>query len=139
MGFGKTIFLALAVFAIALAGCAQYGGGQQQAAPTAAASGASYTVELTASGFSPNPITIKAGDTITFMNKDSAAHWIASGQHPTHALYPEPGGCIGSKFDACKALAQGESFTFTFNQKGEWPYHDHTNVKAPFFGKVIVQ
>ncbi|MFH1255916.1 MAG: plastocyanin/azurin family copper-binding protein [Candidatus Diapherotrites archaeon] len=101
--------------------------------------GAVLTVEINSSGFSPNPLTIKQGDTVNFVNNDSALHWPASAQHPTHNVYPEPGGCIGSKFDACKGLAQGESFSFTFNEVGEWAYHDHLNAQAPFFGKIIVE
>ncbi len=137
----KRFFLfLLPLLAILLFGCAQYGGQQQVASPTSAQppSGGKI-VEITASGFNPVNLTISAGETVTFINRDSAPHWIASGPHPVHTLYPEPGGCIGSKFDACKALAQGESFSFQFNQKGSWPYHDHLNVKAPFFGRIIVQ
>ena len=57
--------------------------------------------------------------------------------HPTHAIYPESGGCIGSKFDACKGLKEGESWSFTFNEKGTWNYHDHFDVSK--FGKIIVE
>ena len=53
-----------------------------------------YTVEMTSTGFSPNSISIKAGDTVTFVNKDTTQHWPASAMHPTHSIYPEGGGCI---------------------------------------------
>lgn len=95
------------------------------------------TVEITSTVFSPISMTIKAGDTLTFVNKDSSFHWPASAVHPTHSVYPESGGCIGSKFDACKGLAQGESWSFTFNQKGTWGYHDHLN--PGLTGTIIVQ
>ncbi len=95
------------------------------------------TIEITSLGFSPNSIEINAGDTISFANKDANPHWPASAMHPTHAAYPEPGGCIGSKFDACKALSQGETFEFTFNQKGTWEYHDHLN--PTLSGTIIVK
>lgn len=98
-----------------------------------------YIVEITSEGFSPSEVIIKAGETVTWMNKDSVAHWVASASHPDHKLYPETGGCIGSTFDACKGIEPGESWSFTFNQKGSWGYHDHINFKAPFFGKVIVE
>jgi plastocyanin len=84
-----------------------------------------FTVSITSSGFSPQSLAINAGDTVNFVNNDSATHWPASDVHPTHGAYPEPGGCLGSKFDACKGLAQGETFSFVFNQKGNWAYHDH--------------
>ena len=98
---------------------------------------AEHQVTITAEGFSPKTITIKAGDTVTFVNEDSNQHWPASAMHPTHNVYPESGGCIGSKFDACKGLEQGESFSFTFNEKGSWKYHDHLSV--PSTGTVVVE
>ncbi len=125
--------LALAIF---IAGCAS----SPMAGPEAETTGVQYTVEITSEGFSPSQISINAGDTVVFVNKDSETHWPASAQHPTHKAYPESGGCIGSKFDACKPLAQGESWPFTFSQKGEWKYHDHANccTDSRFFGSVIV-
>jgi len=94
-------------------------------------------IEIGSTGFSPNELRVNAGDTVTFVNKDTIEHWPASAVHPTHAVYPEAGGCIGSKFDACKGLKQGESWSFTFTQKGTWGYHDHLN--PDLRGKVIVQ
>lgn len=95
------------------------------------------TVEINSMGFSPSEIFIKEGEVVTFVNKDSDVHWPASASHPTHTVYPETGGCIGSKFDACKALAQNEEFKFTFTQKGAWNYHDHLN--PGFTGKITVE
>ncbi len=132
------VFFVIAVIAaIALAsGCTSYQPPQQQQ-PT----GVAKTVVITAEGFSPATVEINAGDAINFVNKDSATHWPASAQHPTHKIYPETGGCVGSKFDACKPLASEEGFTFTFYQKGEWNYHDHLNccTDSRFFGKVTVR
>ena len=126
-----TVLLALSLF---FYGCASGSTGVNEAAanqqnqpqqPQSAPSG--NTVEITAAGFSPKTLTISAGETVTFANKDAAPHWPASAAHPTHAVYPETGGCIGSKFDACRGLNEGESFAFTFNAKGTWKYHDHLN------------
>ncbi|HLD80304.1 MAG TPA: plastocyanin/azurin family copper-binding protein [Candidatus Nanoarchaeia archaeon] len=96
-----------------------------------------HTVRITSSGFEPKTLTIKTGTTVTFTNEDSNQHWPASAMHPTHTAYPESGGCIGSKFDACKGLAQGESFSFTFNEIGSWGYHDH--LRASMTGKIVVE
>lgn len=103
--------------------------------------GAEKTVQITADGFNPATIEINAGDTVTWVNMDSVPHRPASAQHPTHLLYPESGGCIGSRFDSCKDLAQGESWPFQFNQAGEWRYHDHLNCCGPGskFGAVVVK
>ena len=94
------------------------------------------TIRITSSGFEPKTLTVKAGTTVTFVNEDTNQHWPASAMHPTHNVYPESGGCIGSKFDACKGLAQGESFSFTFNEKGSWGYHDH--LQTSITGKIVV-
>ncbi|MEK6949791.1 MAG: cupredoxin domain-containing protein [Nanoarchaeota archaeon] len=95
------------------------------------------TIEITVSGFNPSSLTINAGETVTWINKGSSQAWPASAVHPTHKVYPETGGCIGSKFDACKSLKQGEAYSFTFNQKGTWRYHDHLNSGS--IGTIIVQ
>ena len=92
---------------------------------------------MTDSGFNPAEMTINAGDTVRFVNQGNQARWPASGIHPTHDLYPEKGGCISSKFDACKGLAKAESFSFTFTIKGSWPYHDHFVPSVR--GTIIVQ
>lgn len=99
-------------------------------------------VEITATKFSPNILTIKQGDTVQFLNKDSSLHWPASAMHPEHKVYP--GSDIekcktadkNKIFDACKGLAQGEEFRFTFNEKGTWRYHDH--LKVSLTGTIVV-
>ncbi len=102
-----------------------------------------YTIEMTSSGFAPNNLEINKGDSVTWATKDSGSYWPASAMHPTHTVYP--GSDIKkcgtsdeeSIFDACKALGEGESFTFTFNEEGSWGYHDHVN--SGKFGKIIVK
>ena len=85
-------------------------------------------VEVTSSGFSPKTLEINAGDTVRFVNKDSSKHWPASDFHPTHRLYPG--------FDALRGLAQGEEYSFKFDKKGSWTYHDHLNPGTK--GTIIV-
>jgi plastocyanin len=101
------------------------------------------TIEITSSGFSPSTLTVTTGDTVTFTNRDSSPHWPASNVHPTHTVYPGSGitKCGTAEesgiFDACRGLAQGESWSFTFNEKGTWSYHDHLHPSLG--GKIIVQ
>ncbi len=83
------------------------------------------TVSITDEAFVPNAITIKLGSTVTWKNEGVRDHWPASNYHPTHTLYPEGGGCLGSKLDACKGLKTGEEFSFKFDKEGIWPMHDH--------------
>ncbi len=86
-------------------------------------------VDITASGFSPTSITIKKGDYIWFVNKDSASHWPASNPHPTHTDLPG--------FDALHALKTGEKYSYQFVKVGTWGYHDHLNPSVG--GQVVVQ
>src|SRR3989338_7134074 len=134
------ILFAFAVLAVLISACAQYGT-TKTTAPAAnvpATAPLGNAVEMTADAFTPNTLTINAGDTVTWTNKDTNAHWPASAMHPTHEVYPETGGCIGSTFDACKEIAPGESWSFTFNQAGSWKYHDHLNPAGPK-GTIVVQ
>ncbi len=98
---------------------------------------ATQTITYTASGFDPKSLIIQAGDTVVFKNNSGRDFWPASAIHPTHALYPEKGGCIGSKFDACKGVSSGGSWSFIFNTAGSWKYHDHLN--PALTGTVTVQ
>ncbi len=83
------------------------------------------TVIITDEDFSPNRVVITPGSTVTWVNKGERPHWPASNFHPTHNLYPEKGGCLGSKFDACQGLLKDESYSFKFDVEGKWPVHDH--------------
>lgn len=82
-------------------------------------------VIYTDSGFSPNTLTIKKGDTVIFRNQSSQSMWTASAVHPTHRGYPTTGGCIGSTFDACSGVQPGDSWSFKFDIQGNWKYHNH--------------
>ena len=86
-------------------------------------------VTYSATGFSPNSLTVKAGTTVTFKNETTGTMWVASDPHPTHTSYAE--------FDAKKGFASGESYSYTFNKVGSWSYHDHLH--AGFKGIVIVE
>lgn len=74
-------------------------------------------IEYMEGGFSPKEITIKKGQTVTFINKGSNLMWVASDDHPSHMIYPE--------FDAKRGYSDQEYFTFTFDKIGEWGYHNH--------------
>lgn len=101
------------------------------------------TVVYSDSGFSPSSLTIKVGDTVTFVNQSLKSVWPASAMHPTHKVYPGSGieKCGTSEeskiFDACRGIAPGASWSFKFGSAGSWGYHDHLD--ASKFGKIIVQ
>ena len=69
--------------------------------------------------FSPSEVKIKKGGTVTWVNKSQNPVWPASNPHPIHTDYPG--------FDASRGLANGESYSFTFDKAGSWGYHNHLN------------
>src|SRR3990167_8211622 len=75
------------------------------------------TIVLDGNGFSPNQLSVKIGDTVTFVNRDSENHWPASNDHPSHKKYPE--------LDPKKPIKPSESWSFTFTREGQWGMHDH--------------
>ncbi|MBI4427304.1 MAG: hypothetical protein HY569_02380 [Candidatus Magasanikbacteria bacterium] len=95
------------------------------------------TITYTGSGFSPAMLKIKKGETVIFKNQSAESMWPASAMHPTHAVYPTTGGCIGSTFDACQNIQPGSSWLFQFNIVGNWKYHNHLNPSE--FGAIIVE
>ena len=99
----------------------------------------SIEVTYTDNGFEPKEITISKGQTVTWTNNSNQGMWVASSLHPAHNIYPEKSDndCLGSSFDACEAKQPGESYSFTFNTKGGWGYHDH--LYAGKVGVVIVE
>lgn len=105
---------------------------------TAATDSQSVVITHTNNGYTEKEITIKKGQTVTFLNESDRASWPASAYHPTHTVYPEKtnNDCLGSSFDACRGLEKGESWSFTFNKVGTWGFHDHLNASQT--GKVVV-
>ena len=85
-------------------------------------------ITRTDSGYVPNEVIISKGQTILWTNESGSHHWPASDVHPTHRIY--------SEFDPRKPIAPGEDWVFTFEQTGEWRFHDH--LRANLTGTVIV-
>lgn len=92
--------------------------------------------------YEPRDITVTAGDTVIFENVGEMIRWPASNIHPTHRGYP--GSDIDNcdtpaergMFDACREIEPGDTFTFTFEEVGTWPYHDH--ISAGITGTITV-
>ena len=97
-------------------------------------------VVRTDEGYLLKETTIKVGSMVIWTNNSSADDWPASAMHPTHTNYPGSGitkcGSDDTIFDACKGLGFAESYAFTFNEVGEWTYHDHLHPSN--WGKIIV-
>ncbi len=95
------------------------------------------TITYNDDGYTPKELRIKQGIAVIFKNNSARQTWPASAIHPTHDVYPEKGGCISSAFDACSGLNTGESWSFTFKEKGQWKYHNHLNPNHT--GVIIVE
>lgn len=91
----------------------------ESSAPTNLVLGEEKTIAITSSGFSPATLTIKQGDTVKFVNKDSKPHWPASAVHPVHQCYPG--------FDALTGVQPDESYSFKFDVAKTCKFHDHLN------------
>jgi plastocyanin len=80
-------------------------------------SGAGIGVDLQGVRFVPSDITVRVGDTVTWVHRDSAlshhvgAHDGSFDSHPT----------CGHLFGVC--MKGGETFSFTFRQTGSYVYH----------------
>ena len=117
----------------------------QQAPESVQELGPSFEVSVLygAAGYSPNEIKVKRGDKVTFQNTSTDAMWTASAFHPSHEAYPgssiQKCGTEGQSkiFDACQGIVPGESWTFQFNEAGEWGYHNH--LRPNHWGKIIVE
>ncbi len=100
-------------------------------------------IKIEPAGFNPKTLTIKTGNIVTFVNKDSRMHWPASAIHPIHAFYDETSldehcpNPDNATFDACKGLEHGKNFSFKFDKTGSWKYHDHLNPSNT--GTIVVE
>lgn len=103
--------------------------------PTASAtSSAAETTEKNAvniesSGFLPKDITIRTGESVTWVNIDTVNHQVKSAVHPAHLLYPP--------LNTVDLLKTGEKKSLAFPQAGTYKYHDHLN--PTLTGSVTVE
>lgn len=86
-------------------------------------------VTITSAGFSPQEITVKVGESVTWLNAGSEDHQVNSAPHPTHTAY-QPLNTVG-------LLKSADKKSLTFPTAGTYKYHDHLN--PSLFGSVTVQ
>jgi len=89
---------------------------------------AENTVWIIDGDFNPSVVTISVGDSITWVNKDDLIRQVASDPHQSHSALP------GLESEE---LAQDDDYTYTFDEIGEWFYHDHMNPISK--GTIIVE
>lgn len=126
------IFIFSVIAVVLLSGCASQpqgnGGGQNNGSTGGTNNATDHRVAIKNSAFDPSSVTVKSGDTVTWVNEDSTQHLVASDPHPTHTDLP--GLQSGS-------LSQGQSYTFTFVKVGTFGYHCHLHPSMK--GTVVVQ
>lgn len=86
---------------------------QQQNQTVSIVPGASTLAENT---FQPNPVQVRIGDTVTWVNDDSQPHTVTSGSNGI------PDNKFNSSPNFIPLMAPGATFSHTFREAGEYPY-----------------
>ena len=76
------------------------------------------TITITSSGASPRDITVARGSRVTFVNKDSQPHDMASDPHPEHTL-------CNPELNVGFIAAGASGSTQNLNTARTCTYHDH--------------
>jgi plastocyanin len=124
--------LALPLLAtLVVAGC---GGGDDEPAASASSSeapaeAAGATVTIKTFNFAPDPLTVPAGTTITFVNEDMINHSVTSGTRATP----------GDEFEEGLMEAQGDEFELTLDEPGTYDYFCTFHPGEGMTGKVVVE
>lgn len=78
------------------------------------------TLEMVDFSFNPKKILVDRGTKITWVNKDSAIHYINTDPHPHHTYYPAQNS---------QAMNKNDTYTATFDKVGWYPYHCSNHAK----------
>lgn len=105
----KQLWWLAAALTLALAACGGDDGGSTGDAPADEGSAREGTSDVTIENFAfmPAEIEVAPGTTVTWTNMDDVAHTVQD---------------EGDLFPESDDLAQGESFEFTYDTAGEYPY-----------------
>jgi plastocyanin len=103
---GKASTVISAVFAIVIACSLAFPSGSGARGAMQTATPGAFEVKIDNFSFTPAPITIAVGTTVTWTNGDDIPHTVVSTDH----LFKS------------KALDTGDKFTFTFTKPGKYPY-----------------
>jgi plastocyanin len=91
------------------------------------------TVTISATGFSPQEVTVPVGARVIFVNSDRASYDVSSGLDHNSRECPE--------IDAVGFLVAGQSReTSVFEQAKTCRFHEHANIGvAAYQGRVVVR
>lgn len=106
----------------------QYPSTSQQKTEAATDAAEEVTITLTKNGWSPETLTIKAGQVVTWVNTSGHDATVNSDPHPTHTDYLPLN--LGG-------FSNGQALSLAFPKKGTYGYHDHLNPRNK--GTIIVK
>jgi len=115
------IAIASVMILVGTASHAQHENGSGMLVRTAAGTDAASQVMIDNFVYSPVPLTVKVGTTVTWINHDDIPHTVDSTQ---------------GKFKSA-ALDTDDKFEFRFNEAGEYPFYCRIHPKMT--GKIVVQ
>ena len=131
-----SVVTAACAVAVLAAACGGDSSSPSSPTPTPPPSGpptATTTITITASGVSPQNITVSPGSRVTFVNNDSRTHEMNSDPHPVHSDCPE--------INAVSFLAVGQSKqTDPLNTPRTCGFHDHNQpTTTSLLGTIRIQ
>jgi plastocyanin len=119
---GAILIVVLIAF-IAVCGCTSYGPSTTTPATTQTQVPGATVVNIQNFAFNPASITVPKGTTVTWVNQDTANHEIVNDAQGSIAQ--------GASFTS-NSLPKGASYSFKFDNPGDYPYHCsiHPSMKA---------
>ena len=106
-------------------------GGAGTVPPAAAAPATSAPVNIQNFAYSPTPLTVAVGTTVTWTNKDPGPHSVTS---DTGAFDSSPANCSSSGGTGC--IQPTTTFSNTFGTAGTFNYH--CRVHSVMHGTIVV-
>lgn len=80
--------------------------------------------------FRPAAIVVSKATKVIWTNRDAVPHFVNTDPHPSHNVLLEL-----NSLD----LGEGESYSFTITEPGEWGYHCSAHFPQGMVGRIIVQ
>jgi len=116
-----------------LASCSSSSSTVAPTPPVPAAPAGPSAITLSATGFSPQEVTILVGARVTFVNSDRVSYDVSSGLDHNSRECPE--------IDAVGFLVAGQSReTSVFEQAKTCRFHEHANIGAAAYqGRIVVR
>ena len=87
-------------------------------------------VSMRDTAFSPTKLVVSLGTKVTWTNNDAVLHFVNTDPHPVHNYL--------STLNSTE-LEPGETYSYTFTEQGEWPYHCSLHFPQNMVAAVIVQ